>query len=328
MQTALVTGITGQDGSYLAELLISKGYSVIGAVRDKDVALERLPISISSHATLVQWDMLDQNCMKEVLAEYMPSELYNFAAYSSGEGMFEEATKIGDVNGLAVTRILDSIREVDPEVRFCQASSSEIFGTPVVSPQTELTSFYPRSPYGAAKLFSHSMVDIYRRRYGLFLCSAILFNHESPRRRIQFVTKKITQTAAKIKLGLANELLLGNLDASRDWGYSKDYVYAMWLMLQQSQSGDYVVATGKTHTVRQFCQCAFEYLDLDYRDYVRVESDFYRQNEAVQLVGDATKVRRQLGWKPQVDFKEMIHMMVDEDMRSLVNKITSEKVEG
>ena len=308
MKGALVTGITGQDGSYLSKALLLKGYRVIGAVRNTDVALDLLPSVSENKVDLVQWDMLDQARMVEVLAHHRPLEIYNFAAYSSGEGMFDDATRIGDVNGLAITRILEAIREVDGSIRFCQASSSEMFGDPKESPQSERTAFSPRSPYGCAKLYAHSMIGVYRQRYGLFACSAILFNHESPRRGLNFVTRKITHTAAKIKLGIANELCLGNLDARRDWGFSKDYVRAMWLMLRHSRADDYVVATGETHSVRQLCEYAFAHVGLDYRDYVRVDSASCRADETVQLVGDASKARHVLGWQPEINFRELIYM--------------------
>ena len=257
MPTALITGITGQDGSYLAEQLLAKGCRVIGAVRNTENAKARLPAALKSDAELVAWDMLDQKRMTEVLAEYRPAEIYNFAAYSSGAGMFDDPVGIGEVNGLAVARMLEAIRAVDVNIRFCQASSREIFGEAVESPQIESTPVNPRSPYGAAKLYADAMIRIYRQRYGLFACSAILFNHESPRRGLAFVTRKITHEAAKIKLGLAKELHLGNLDAQRDWGFSGDYVRAMWLMLQQEYADDYVVATGKAHSVRELCDLAF-----------------------------------------------------------------------
>jgi GDPmannose 4,6-dehydratase len=317
IKTALVTGITGQDGSYLAELLLTKGYRVIGAVRDVQKAAEVLPVSLKNRVELVAWDPRNQSATTHVVSCHRPVELYNFAAYSSGTGMFDDPVGISEVNGLAVARILEAIRGVDPNIRFCQASSSEMFGEVVESPQSEETPFRPRSPYGAAKFFAHMMVQIYRQRYGLFACSAILFNHESPRRGLGFVTRKIAHGAATIKLGLAKELPLGNLEARRDWGFAGDYVRAMWLMLQQSQADDYVVATGETHSVRELCECAFGYLGLDYRQYVRKETTAYRPSEPVQLVGDAKKARRLLGWEPRVEFRELVSMMVESDMRLL-----------
>ena len=321
MKTALVTGVTGQDGSYLAELLIAKGYRVVGAVRDVQLAVESLPSALVSRVELVVWDVLDQRRMVDVLSRYRPQEVYNFAAYSSGAGMYDDPVAIGEVNGLAVVRTLEAVREVDANIRFCQASSSEMFGEATESPQSEETPFHPRSPYGAAKLYAHSMIRIYRQRYGLFACSAILFNHESPRRGLGFVTRKITHEVASIKLGLTNELCLGSLDARRDWGFAGDYMRAMWLMLQSAQADDYVLATGETHSVREFCECAFGYLGLDYRDYVREGSAAYRPVEVVQLIGKAEKARRCLNWVPELGFRELVSMMVDGDLRMLREKI-------
>ncbi len=321
MKTALVTGVTGQDGSYLAELLIAKGYRVVGAVRDVQLAVESLPSTLVSRVELVVWDVLDQRRMVDVLSRYRPQEVYNFAAYSSGAGMYDDPVAIGEVNGLAVARTLEAVREVDANIRFCQASSSEMFGEATESPQSEETPFHPRSPYGAAKLYAHSMIRIYRQRYGLFACSAILFNHESPRRGLGFVTRKITHEVASIKLGLTNELCLGSLDARRDWGFAGDYMRAMWLMLQSAQADDYVLATGETHSVREFCECAFGYLGLDYRDYVCEGSAADRPVEVVQLIGKAEKARRCLSWVPELGFRELVSMMVDGDLRMLREKI-------
>ena len=317
MTTALITGITGQDGSYMAELLLDKKYRIVGAVRDIVRAQECLPPTLKNKVELVSWDMRDQKGMAKVLSQHRPAELYNFAAFSSGAGMFDDAVGIGDVNGLAVTRILEAIQEVGPQIRFCQASSREIFGEATESPQSEKSAVNPRSPYGAAKFYADSMIRIYRQRYGLFACSAILFNHESPRRGLEFVTRKITHEAAKIKLGLSNELRLGNLNTCRDWGFAGDYVRAMWLMLQHVQPDDYVIATGETHTVREFCECAFGHLELDYRDYVSDGSATYRPSEPVQLVGDAGKARQILNWEPHVSFRELVSMMVDADLQIL-----------
>lgn len=323
MTTALITGITGQDGSYMAELLLDKKYRIVGAVKDIARAQEFLPYTLKNRVELVSWDMRDQKDMAKVLSQHMPAELYNFAAFSSGAGMFDDAVGIGDVNGLAVTRILEAIHEVDPQIRFCQASSREIFGEATESPQSEKTTVSPRSPYGAAKFYADSMIRIYRQRYGLFACSAILFNHESPRRGLEFVTRKITHEVAKIKLGLSNELCLGNLNTCRDWGFAGDYVRAMWLMLQQEQADDYVIATGETHTVREFCECAFGHLELDYRDYVSEDSATYRPSEPVQLVGNAGKARQILNWEPHVSFRELVSMMVDADLQLLGENIKS-----
>ena len=315
MKTVLVTGIAGQDGSYLTELLLAKGYHVVGVTRDLAKANASLSSILTNRIELISWDLLGKMNAVEVLSRYRPTEIYNLAGYASGAGMFDDAIGIGEVNGLAVTRILEAIREVDKNIRFCQASSSEIFGEAVESPQSENTAFHPRSPYGAAKLYSHEMVRIYRQRYGLFACSAILFNHESPRRGLGFVTRKVSHTAAKIKLGLANELQLGNLDARRDWGYAKDYVRAMWLMLQASSAEDYIVATGETHSVRELCECAFSYLGLDYKQYVREDAAAYRPAEASQLVGAHDKATKLLGWIPEVDFRNLVKMMVDADLK-------------
>ena len=319
-QSALITGITGQDGSYLAELLLGKGYYVIGAVRNPEMVSEHLPDALKNNVDLIDWNMLDQYSMTEVLVKYRPQEIYNFAAYSSGVGMYDDPVSVGELNGMAVTRMLEAIRRVDTKMRFCQASSREIFGEATESPQNELTSVNPRSPYGAAKLYADSMIRIYRQRYGIFACSAILFNHESPRRGLGFVTRKITYEAARIKLGLAKELHLGNLDAHRDWGFAGDFVRAMWLMLQQKHANDYVLATGQVHSVREFCDLAFSYLGLEYRDYVREDKASYRPAETSLLVGDITKARTDLNWQPEVSFKELVQMMVDEDLRSLSNK--------
>lgn len=319
MPTAIVTGVTGQDGSYLAEFLFAKGYRVIGAVRDVLEGYKLIPASMKNQIELVPWKMMEQHQIEDVVACYDPEELYNFAACSSGAGMFDDSIRIGETNGLAVARMLEAIRRVNPNTRFCQASSSEMFGDVTESPQSEQTAFNPRTPYGAAKLYAHSMVRIYREHYGLFACSAILFNHESPRRGLCFVTRKITHAAAKIKLGLSNELRLGDIDARRDWGFAADYVRAMWLMMQQSQPDDYVLSTGETHTVREFCECAFEYLGLNYREYVREGTMTARVLEHAPLVGDSGKARKDLAWKPEVGFRSLVKMMVDEDLQRFQN---------
>jgi GDPmannose 4,6-dehydratase len=315
--TILITGITGQDGIYLTEFMLGKGYHVVGAVRDSLRAEQSLPDTLMHKIELVDWDMLNQQQMTDVLAQYRPCEIYNFAAYSSGTGMYDDPVQQSEINGLAVTRIMEAIRKVDRNIRFCQASSREIFGDAKESPQTENTPANPRSPYGAAKLYADHMLRIYRKHHKIFACSAILFNHESPRRGLTFVTRKVTLTAAKIKLGLATELPIGNLDAERDWGFSGDTVRAMWLMLQQPHPDDYVIATGETHSVREFCEYAFRHLDLDYLDYVKEDSSAFRISEQVKLVGNAGKAREKLGWAPEVGFKELISMMVDSDLRML-----------
>lgn len=322
MRTALITGITGQDGSYLAELLLSKGYRVIGTTRNVQKSAQSLLSSLKGKVELVCWDMLNQEGIENIVSQYQPDELYNLASYSSGSGMFDDPVGIGEINGLAVARILEAIRKIRPDTRFCQASSREIFGVAEESPQSERTPFKPRSPYGAAKLYADSMIHVFRQHYGLFLCSAILYNHESPRRGLAFVTRKITREAAKIKLGQETQIHLGNLDTQRDWGFAGDTMHAMWLMLQNEHADDYVVATGKTHTVREFCECAFAYLGLDYINYVREDMAAFRPSEPTILVGNAEKAKRVLGWSPMVEFNELVHMMVDADMQSLEIKET------
>lgn len=301
----------------MAELLLAKGYRIVGAVRDAQKTAAALPPGLADHIEVVDWNMHDSENMVKVLTRYQPMEFYNFAAYSSGAGMFDDPVAIGEVNGLAVARMLEAIRTTDPAIRFCQASSSELFGEATESPQSERTPFQPRSPYGAAKLYAHQMIRIYREHYGLFACSAILFNHESPRRGLGFVVRKVTREAARIKLGLSNELCLGNLDARRDWGFVGDYVSAMWLMLQQSLADDFVVATGKPHSVRELCECAFGCVGLSYQDYVREDVAAFRPAEPMLLVGNASKARDQLGWRPQIGFRELVARMVDADLQML-----------
>lgn len=317
VKRVLVTGITGQDGSYLAERCIAQGSEVIGVVRDLTRA--RLVPSLRGRIELVAWDFADGSTLERIIAEKEVCEIYNFAAFSSGERMFDQPVEVGRVNGLSVAVILESIRKTGGFVRFCQASSSEMFGNAREIPQSEATPFSPRTPYGAAKLYAHTMVDVYRRNYGLFACSAILFNHESPRRGINFVTRKVTHAAAAIKRGKAKELTLYTLEARRDWGFAGDYVEAMRLMLAQERPEDYVIATGVTHSARELCQHAFGYLGLDYREYVRVEARGDRVPELVQLVGDATKARTQLRWTPDVDFEALIKMMVDAELETIDN---------
>jgi len=317
MKKALITGVTGQDGSYLAEFLLGKGYKVLGMVRrTSTVNFDRIT-HIQNDIELVQGDLLDQVSLIAILQEHHPHEVYNLAAQSFVPTSFEQPVLTGECTALGVTRVLDAIRLVDKNIRFYQASSSEMFGKVREVPQNEDTPFYPRSPYGAAKVYGHWITVNYRESYDLFACSGILFNHESPRRGLEFVTHKVTHGAAKIKLGLADELRLGNLESQRDWGYVGDYVEAMWLMLQQDEPDDYVIATGKTHSVRELCEVTFGYLGLDYRDYVVSDPKFYRPAEVDQLVGDAGKARRVLGWEPRVSFEELIHIMVDADMEAL-----------
>ena len=317
---ALITGITGQDGSYLAEFLLEQGYEVIGMVRrTSTVNFDRI-YHIQDKVTLVQGDLLDQSSIMDILREYRPQELYNLAAQSFVPTSWKQPVLTGEFTALGVTRVLEAVRMVDPEIRFYQASSSEMFGKVREVPQKETTPFYPRSPYGVAKVYGHWITVNYRESYGLFAVSGILFNHESPRRGLEFVTHKVTYGAAKIKLGLANELRLGNLEAKRDWGYAGDYVRAMWMMLQQDHPEDYVIATGHTHSVRELCEVAFGYLGLDYKKYVVTDPKFYRPAEVDQLVGDSSKARRILGWEPKVSFEELIQMMVDADMETLKKK--------
>ena len=317
MKKALITGITGQDGSYLAEFLLEKGYEVIGMVRrTSTVNFDRIK-HIQEKVTIVPGDLLDQVSLIELLQEHPPQEVYNLAAQSFVPTSWNQPVFTGEVTALGVTRLLDAIRIVDPEIRFYQASSSECFGKVRESPQNEETPFYPRSPYGVAKVYGHWITINYRESYNIFACSGLLFNHESPRRGLEFATRKISYGAAKIKLGLANELRMGNLEARRDWGYAGDYVRAMWLMLQQEKPDDYVVATGEAHSVRDFLEEAFGYLSLDYRDYVVVDPQFIRPAEVDYLVGDATKAREVLGWEPTVSFPQLVRMIVDADLALL-----------
>jgi GDPmannose 4,6-dehydratase len=318
-KTALITGITGQDGSYLAEFLLEQGYYVVGMVRrSSTVNFDRIAHLQEQEALeIVQGDLLDQMSLIDILRETQPSEVYNLAAQSFVPTSWRQPVLTGEFTALGVTRVLDAIRIVNPETRFYQASSSEMFGKVVEVPQNEKTPFYPRSPYGVAKVYGHWITVNYRESYDLFACSGILFNHESPRRGLEFVTHKVTHAVARIKLGLQDEVRLGNLEARRDWGYAGDYVRAMWLMLQQDEPDDYVIATGQTHSVRELCEVAFNYVGLNYKDYVVVDKKFYRPAEVDLLVGDANKGREQLGWEPTVSFEELIAMMVDADLAAL-----------
>jgi GDPmannose 4,6-dehydratase len=317
MPTALITGITGQDGSYLAEFLLGQGYQVIGMVRRASVVkLDRIE-HIQDRITLVQGDLLDQVCLVRILQDYRPDEIYNLAAQSFVPTSWHQPILTGEVTALGATRMLEGIRTVLPSARFYQASSSEMFGKVREVPQSESTPFYPRSPYGAAKVYAHWITINYRESYGLHATSGILFNHGSPRRGLEFVERKISHGVAAIKLGLADNLALGNIDARRDMGFAGDYVRAMWLMLQQEQPDDYVVATGETHSIREICEMAFSRLDLDYEDYVVRDERFFRPAEVDLLVGDPSKAGRALGWEPMVTFTELIHMMVDSDLKLL-----------
>lgn len=314
MPTALLTGITGQDGSYLAELLIKKGYRVIGvARRSSTVNYERIH-HLLDDITVVQGDLQDQGSLLAMLEEYKPTEVYNLAAQSFVPTSWNQPALTGDITAIGVTRMLEAIRFVNPKIRFYQASSSEMFGKVMEVPQSEETPFYPRSPYGVAKVYGHWITVNYRESFDIFAVSGILFNHESPRRGIEFVTRKISDGVAKIKTGKAKELRLGNLEAQRDWGFAGDYVEAMWLMLQQEKSDDYVIGTGETHSVREFCEIAFAHVGLDYKEFVMVDEKFYRPAEVDLLISNPSKARQQLKWEPQVSFKELVTMMVDTDV--------------
>ena len=314
---ALVTGITGQDGSYLAELLLSEGYEVVGLMRrSSTVNIERIS-HIQDQLTLVSGDLMDEVSLIHVLRDYRPSEVYNLAAQSFVQASWAQPVLTGEATALGVTRMLDAIRIVDPEIRFYQASSSEMFGRVRAVPQNENTDFYPRSPYGVAKVYGHWITVNYRESYNLHASSGILFNHESPRRGIEFVTRKVSHGVARIKHGLSHEVRLGNLDAQRDWGYAADYVRAMWLMLQRERPEDFVVATGETHSVRELCEVAFQAAGLNWEQYVVIDPVFLRPAEVDLLVGDANKARTNLGWKCETDFYALIEMMVEADLRAL-----------
>jgi GDPmannose 4,6-dehydratase len=316
-QRALITGITGQDGSYLAELLLDKGYEVIGMVRRSSTVNFGRIEAIQDQVTLVQGDLLDQTSLIDIMREFQPDEIYNLAAQSFVPISWKQPVLTGEFTALGVTRMLEAMRATVPGARFYQASSSEMFGKVHEVPQNERTPFYPRSPYGVAKVYGHWITINYRESYGLFACSGILFNHESPRRGLEFVTRKVCHGAAQIKLGLAHELKLGNLEARRDWGFAGDYVEAMWRMLQHESPDDYVVGTGETHSVRELCQVAFGYLDLDWERYVAVDQKLIRPAEVDLLVSDPRKAREKLGWQPTMSFEGLIRMMVDADMAHL-----------
>ena len=318
---ALITGITGQDGSYLAELLLEKDYEVIGLVRrTSTVNLERIA-HLAERITLVPGDLHDETSLINVLRDHRPNEVYNLAAQSFVHSSWSLPVLTGETTALGVTRLLDGIRLVDPEIRFYQASSSEMFGKVQETPQTESTPFYPRSPYGVAKVYGHWITVNYRESYGLFATSGILFNHESPRRGLEFVTRKVSDGVARIKLGLASELRLGNLDAERDWGYAADYVQAMWLMLQQDEPDNFVVASGQTHPIREFCEIAFSSVGLDWHAHVVVDERFYRPAEVDRLVGDPKKAESVLGWRREVGFEQLVQMMVEADLAAVSNSL-------
>lgn len=314
MKRALITGITGQDGSYLAEFLLEKGYEVYGMTRrSSTMGYERIN-HLMDKITLLQGDLLDGASLIDAVRASRPTEVYNLAAQSFVQTSWNQAVLTGEFTALGVTRMLDAIRAVDPSIRFYQASSSEMFGKVQAVPQIESTPFYPRSPYGVAKLYGHWITVNYRESYDMYACSGILFNHESPRRGLEFVTRKVTDAVARIKLGLANELRLGNLDAKRDWGFAGDYVKAMWLMLQQDQPDDYVIATNETHSVEELVDVAFNYVGLNWRDHVVQDPKFMRPAEVDLLIGDPKKAQEELGWKPEVSFKQLVEMMVEADL--------------
>ncbi len=321
MPTAIIMGITGQDGSYLAELLLSKGYKVVGvARRASTVTYERIE-HLLDKISVVQGDLTDQGSLIALLEEHKPTEVYNLAAQSFVPTSWNQPALTGDVTALGVTRLLEAIRYVDPKIRFYQASSSEMFGKVLEVPQRETTPFYPRSPYGVAKVYGHYITVNYRESFNLFAVSGILFNHESPRRGLEFVTRKISDAVAKIKLGLARELRLGNLESQRDWGFAGDYVDAMWRMLQQDQPDNFVIGTGQTHSVQEFCEIAFGRVGLDYKDHVIVDERYYRPAEVDLLISDSSKAGKILGWEPQVEFKQLVEMMVDSDLKRLSAKV-------
>ncbi len=314
---ALITGITGQDGSYLAELLLNKGYEVFGIVRRSSVKKFDRIEELMDQIELVEGDLTDQSSLDSVVHSVQPDEVYNLAAQSFVPVSWSQPVLTGDVTGLGVMRILEAVRRHRPQAKFLQASSSEMFGKVRETPQTEKTAFYPRSPYGVAKVFGHFITVNYRESYGLFACSAIGFNHESPRRGLEFVTRKVTHQVARIKCGLAKKLFMGNLDAQRDWGFAGDYVRAMWVALQQPEPEDYVLATGETHSVRELLEAAFGAVDLDWQEYVEIDSKLIRPAEVDILCGDASKAREKLGWEPEVGFEELVKMMVEADLEGV-----------
>jgi GDPmannose 4,6-dehydratase len=316
-QTAVITGITGQDGSYLAEFLLARGYRVVGMVRRASTENFQRIEHVRDRIELYQADLLDQSSLADVLAQVRPDEVYNLAAMSFVPTSWQQPVLTAEFTAVGVTRLLDALRHRCPTARFYQASSSEMFGKVREVPQTEATPFHPRSPYGVAKVYGHHLTVNYRESYGMFACSGILFNHESPRRGLEFVTRKISDGVARIKLGLTQELRLGNLQAKRDWGFAGDYVRAMWLMLQQDEPDDYVVGTGETHSVQEFVEIAFGQVDLDWREHVIIDPKFHRPAEVDLLLSGPAKARRVLGWEPQVDFDRLVRMMVDADLAAL-----------
>jgi GDPmannose 4,6-dehydratase len=321
VKTALITGITGQDGSYLAEFLLEQGYRVVGMVRRSSTENFSRIHHLTDRIEIVQGDLLDQFSLISLLQTYRPAEVYNLAAQSFVPTSWTQPVLTGEFTALGVTRMLEAVRLVDPTIKFYQASSSEMFGKARETPQNELTSFYPRSPYGVAKVYGHWITVNYRESYDLFACSGILFNHESPRRGLEFVTRKVSYNVARIHLGLADTLALGNLEARRDWGYAAEYVQAMWLMLQQDQPDDFVVATGKTHSVRELVEIAFGHVGRDWKDHVVIDPALVRPAEVDLLLGDAAKARRVLGWEPKTSFAQLVRLMVDADIALLQEEI-------
>ena len=316
-KTALITGITGQDGSYLAEFLLAKGYRVVGVVRRSSTTPYERIAHLIDRVELVSADLLDQTSLTDVVADCQPTEIYNLAAQSFVQTSWAQPVLTGEFTALGVTRMLEAMKKTAPQARFYQASSSEMFGKVHESPQRETTPFYPRSPYGVAKVYGHWITVNYRESFGLYAVSGILFNHESPRRGLEFVTRKVTDAVARIKLGRAHEVRLGNLEARRDWGFAGDYVDAMWRMLQSEEPDDYVIGTGHTCSVRELCDAAFAHVGLDYRDYVRQDPKYFRPAEVDLLVADPGKAARQLGWTPTVTFEQLVHMMVDADLERI-----------
>ena len=321
VKRALITGITGQDGSYLAEFLLQQGYQVFGLIRRSSVSKSERVAHLLDKITFIQADLLDQTSLIDALREARPQELYNLAAQSFVPTSWNQPVLTGEFTALGVTRMLEAIRAVDPKIRFYQASSSEMFGKPIETPQRETTPFHPRSPYGVAKVYGHHITVNYRESYGLFACSGILFNHESPRRGVEFVSRKVTQGVAKIKLGLAKDLRLGNMEAERDWGFAGDYVEAMWRMVQEDEPDDYVVATGVAHSVKDLVQVAFESARLEWQEFVKTDESLFRPAEVDHLLGDASKARKKLGWQPKVSFHDLIATMVEHDVYRLKNKL-------
>ena len=318
---ALITGITGQDGSYLAEFLLDKGYEVYGLVRRSSLEKYDRVAHIAEQIRFVEGDLTDQSSLDQAVQQLKPEEIYNLAAQSFVPVSWNQPVLTADVTGLGVLRVMEAVRKHSPQSKFLQASSSEMFGKVRENPQTEQTPFHPRSPYGVAKVFGHNITVNYRESYGIFACSSICFNHESPRRGCEFVTRKVTQAAAKIKLGLADKLKMGNLDAQRDWGFAGDYIRAMWMMLQQPQAGDYVIATGQTHSVQELLEAAFSYVGLNWKKYVEIDPKLVRPAEVDYLCGDAGKAEKVLGWRPRVSFRELIETMVESDLNALKHAI-------